>query len=49
MKALCSGKCFQCLIKEKSGLTKNEEIPEKLISSNLRGKTVTLDDDDMIM
>ena len=28
IKVLCLGKCFQHLIKDKSGLSKNEDLPE---------------------
>ena len=45
MKVLCLGKCFQHLVKEKSGLSKNEDLPEHLIPSTFKEETDLLDEE----
>ena len=37
MKVLCLGKCFQLLIKEKLGLSKDEELPSHLLIKEKSG------------
>ena len=49
MKVLCLGKCFQHLVKEKSGLSKNEDLPEHLIPSTFKEETDLLDEESMLI
>ena len=49
LKVLCLGKCFQHLIKEKSGLCKNEDLPEHLIPSTFKEETDLLDEESMLI
>jgi hypothetical protein len=49
MKVLCLGKCFQHLIKERSGLRKNEDLPEHLIPSTFKEETELLDEESMLI
>ena len=49
MKVLCLGKCFQLLIKERSGLSKDEELPSHLIPTTLKEETSILEDEGILM
>jgi hypothetical protein len=42
MKVICVGESFQVLIKEKHGLSEDEEIPEKLIPSVFKEETAII-------
>jgi hypothetical protein len=44
LKVLCLGKCFQHLIKEKSVLDENEDIPNHIISDTFKQKPDLLDE-----
>jgi hypothetical protein len=43
------GKSFQVIIKEKSGLSEDEEISEKVIPSTFNEETAMLDNEGMLM
>jgi hypothetical protein len=49
MKVLCLGNCFQLLIKEKLGLSKDEEPPSHLIPTTFKEETSILEDDGILM
>ena len=49
MKVLCLGKCFQLLIKERSGLSKDEELPSHLIPTTFKEETYILEDEGILM
>ena len=49
MRALCLGKCFQLLIKEKSGLCRDEELPNHLIPSTFKEEIFILNDEGVLM
>jgi hypothetical protein len=43
IQVLCLGKCFQHLIKEKSGLDENEDIPDHFIPDTFKQEIDLLD------
>jgi hypothetical protein len=47
IKVLCLGKCFHHLIKEKSGLDENEDIPDHFIPDTFKQETDLLDKESM--
>ena len=49
IKVICLGKCFQHLIKDKSGISKNEDLPEHLIPSTFKEETDLLDEESMLI
>jgi hypothetical protein len=49
MKVLCLGKCFQILLKEKSGLNQDQIIPEQLIPSTFQEETDLLNEGNMLV
>ena len=49
MKVLCLGKCFQLLIKERSGLSKDEELPSHLIPTTFKEETSILEDEGILL
>ena len=49
MKVLCLGKCFQILIKEKSGLNQDQVLQEQLIPSTFQEETYFLDEGSMLL
>ena len=49
MKVLCLGKCFQLLIKERSGLSNDEELPIHLIPTTFKEETSILEDEGILI
>jgi hypothetical protein len=49
IKVLCPGKCFQHLTKEKTGLDKNEDIPDHFITDTFKQETDLLDEENMLI
>ena len=49
IKVLCLGKCFQILIKEKSGLNQDQVLQEQLIPSTFQEETDFLDEGSMLL
>ena len=49
MKVLCLGKCFQILLKEKSGLNQDQIIPEQLLPSTFQEETDLLNEGNMLV
>jgi hypothetical protein len=47
IKVLCLGKCFQYLIREKSELDENEDIPKQFLPDTFKQETDLLDEESM--
>ena len=49
MKVLCLGYCFKLIIKKRSGLSKDEELPSHLIATAFKEEMSILEDEGILM